>query len=90
MVRIRLARTGAKKKPSYRVAVADRRDPRNGRCIEYVGHYNPMVEPPVVVIDLARADYWIKNGAQPSDTVRSLLKRARAAGAKSASEAAEG
>ena len=54
MVRIRLARTGAKKKPSYRVAVADKRDPRNGRCIEYIGHYNPMVEPPVIVIDLAR------------------------------------
>ncbi len=79
MVRIRLARTGAKKKPSYRVAVADKRSPRNGRCIEYIGHYNPMVEPPVISIDLARADYWLQKGAQPSETVASLLKKARAA-----------
>ncbi len=79
MVRIRLARTGAKKKPSYRVAVADKRSPRNGRCIEYIGHYNPMVEPPVIKIDLARADYWLEKGAQPSETVSSLLKKARAA-----------
>ncbi|MBM4389933.1 MAG: 30S ribosomal protein S16 [Deltaproteobacteria bacterium] len=79
MVRIRLARTGAKKKPSYRVAVADKRSPRNGRCIEYIGHYNPMVEPPVINIDLARADYWLQKGAQPSETVASLLKKARAA-----------
>ena len=79
MVRIRLARTGAKKKPSYRVAIADKRSPRNGRCIEYIGHYNPMVEPPVIVIDLARADYWLGQGAQPTETVTTLLKRARAA-----------
>ena len=79
MVRIRLARTGAKKKPSYRVAIADKRSPRNGRCIEYIGHYNPMVEPPVIAIDLARADYWLKQGAQPTETVASLLKKARAA-----------
>ena len=79
MVRIRLARYGAKKKPSYRVAIADKRAPRNGRCIEYIGHYNPMVEPPVIVIDLARADYWLAQGAQPTDTVTGLLKRARAA-----------
>ena len=79
MVRIRLARYGAKKKPSYRVAIADKRSPRNGRCIEYIGHYNPMVEPPVIVIDLARADYWLAQGAQPTDTVTGLLKRARAA-----------
>lgn len=81
MVRIRLARYGAKKKPSYRVAIADKRSPRNGRCIEYIGHYNPMVEPPVIVIDLARADYWIGQGAQPTETVTTLLKRARAASA---------
>jgi small subunit ribosomal protein S16 len=79
MVRIRLARMGAKKKPSYRVAIADKQSPRNGRCIEYIGHYNPMVEPPVIQIDLARADYWIQKGAQPSETVVTLLKRARAA-----------
>ncbi len=86
MVRIRLARTGAKKKPSYRVAVADKRSPRNGRCIEYIGHYNPMVEPPVINIDLARVDYWIEKGAQPSDTVAALIKKARVGAAPAASE----
>jgi small subunit ribosomal protein S16 len=79
MVRIRLTRTGAKKKPSYRVIVADSRSPRDGRALENLGHYNPMVEPPELVLDVARADYWISKGAQPSDTVSSLLKRARAA-----------
>jgi len=79
MVRIRLTRTGAKKKPSYRFAVADKRSPRDGRCLEYIGHYNPMVEPPVVVVDLARADYWLARGAQPTDTVADLLKIARKA-----------
>lgn len=79
MVRIRLTRTGAKKKPSYRFVVSDKRSPRDGRCLEYIGHYNPMVEPPVVVVDLARADFWIKQGAQPSETVANLLKRARLA-----------
>lgn len=79
MVRIRLTRTGAKKKPSYRLVVSDKRAPRDGRCLEYIGHYNPMVEPPVVVIDLARVDFWIGNGAQPSDTVADLIKRARLA-----------
>lgn len=78
MVRIRLTRTGAKKKPSYRVIVADSRSPRDGRALETLGHYNPMVEPPELVLDVGRADYWISKGAQPSDTVSSLLKRARA------------
>jgi small subunit ribosomal protein S16 len=79
MVRIRLTRTGAKKKPSYRFAVADKRSPRDGRCLEYLGHYNPMVEPPVINLDLARVDYWIKNGAQPSETVAALIAKARKA-----------
>lgn len=79
MVRIRLSRTGAKKKPSYRFAVADKRSPRDGRCIEYIGHYNPMVEPPVISVDLARVDYWLGRGAQPSDTVASLIEKARKA-----------
>ena len=86
MVRIRLTRTGAKKKPSYRLAVADKRSPRDGRCIEIIGHYNPMVEPPVIAVDLARADFWLKSGAQPSATVAALIDRARKAAA--ASEAA--
>lgn len=79
MVRIRLTRQGAKKKPFYRVIVADSRSPRDGRMIEQLGYYNPMVEPPELKIDVARADAWMKNGAQPSDTVVSLIKKARAA-----------
>jgi small subunit ribosomal protein S16 len=85
MVRIRLSRTGAKKRPSYRIAVADRRDPRDGRCIEYIGHFNPLTEPPELKVDLARADYWIGKGAQPTDTVNGLLARARAESAPAAS-----
>lgn len=81
MVRIRLTRLGAKKKPFYRVVVADSRTPRDGRSLELLGHYNPMVEPPVLQLDVARADYWISKGAQPSETVADLLKRARAAAA---------
>jgi small subunit ribosomal protein S16 len=77
MVRIRLTRLGAKKKPFYRVIVADSRSPRDGRAIENLGYYNPMTEPPQLKIDLDRADHWLKNGAQPSETVASLLKRAR-------------
>ncbi|MEN9786064.1 MAG: hypothetical protein RLZZ299_1328 [Pseudomonadota bacterium] len=79
MVRIRLARLGAKKKPFYRVVVADSRAPRDGAALEILGHYNPMTQPATVQIDLARADHWIGHGAQPSETVANLLKRARAA-----------
>lgn len=79
MVRIRLTRLGAKKKPFYRVIVADSRSPRDGRALEILGHYNPMEEPPVLNLDIARADHWISKGAQPSETVASLIKRARAA-----------
>lgn len=79
MVRIRLTRQGAKKKPFYRVVVADSRSPRDGRALEQLGYYNPMEEPPIVKIDLDRADHWIKNGAKPSETVASLIARARAA-----------
>ena len=79
MVRIRLTRMGAKKKPFYRVVVADRPSPRDGRCIEQIGYYNPLTDPPTVKIDLERADHWLKVGAQPSDTVGALLTKARAA-----------
>ncbi len=75
MVKIRLKRTGKKKDPSYRVVVADERMPRDGRFIEEIGFYNPMTEPPVIKIDAEKAQKWIKNGAQPSDTVRALLKK---------------
>ena len=75
MVRIRLKRMGTTKKPAYRVVVADARSPRDGRFIEAIGTYNPLTDPPRVVIDTEKAQAWIKKGAQPSDTVRRLLKR---------------
>lgn len=77
MVKIRLRRMGAKKAPYYRIVVADSRSPRDGRFIEEVGRYNPCVEPAMVKFDMEKVDRWIANGAQPTDTVASLLKRAR-------------
>ena len=76
MVKIRLRRVGAKKAPYYRVVVADSRYPRDGRFIEEIGTYNPMVEPSAISIDGEKALAWIKNGAQPTDTVKVLLKKA--------------
>ena len=75
-VKIRLRRTGAKKAPSYRVVVADSRYPRDGRFIEEIGYYNPLTEPATIKIDVEKAENWIKNGAQPTDTVKALLKKA--------------
>ena len=75
-VKIRLRRTGAKKAPSYRVVVADSRYPRDGRFIEEIGYYNPLTEPSTLKIDLDKAKNWIANGAQPTDTVKVLLKKA--------------
>ena len=75
-VKIRLRRTGAKKAPSYRVVVADSRYPRDGRFIEELGYYNPLTEPSTIKIDLEKAANWIANGAQPTDTVKVLLKKA--------------
>ena len=77
MVKIRLRRMGAKKAPYYRIIVADSRSPRDGRFIDEVGRYNPCVEPAVVEFDLEKVDQWLKNGAQPTDTVARLLKQAR-------------
>jgi small subunit ribosomal protein S16 len=74
-VTIRLARHGAKKKPFYRVVAADRKFPRNGRFLEILGTYNPIPDPPEINIDMDRVESWIKKGASPSDTVRSLLKQ---------------
>ena len=79
MVKIRLRRMGAKKNPFYRVVVADSRAPRDGRCIEELGYYDPLAEDQQIKVDLERAKYWIDNGAQPTDTVRGLLKKAEAA-----------
>jgi small subunit ribosomal protein S16 len=71
---IRLARFGAKKKPTYRVVVIDKVRARNSRSVEVVGHYNPVANPAQVQLDHERISYWMKNGAQPSDTVARLMK----------------
>ena len=76
MVKIRLRRMGAKKAPYYRIVVADSRSPRDGRCIEEIGTYNPLTQPATFTVDAEEAQAWIKNGAQPTDTVRGLLKNA--------------
>ena len=76
MVKIRLRRMGAKKNPFYRIVVADSRCPRDGRFIEEIGTYDPLQNPALIQVDLEKAQTWIKNGAQPTDTVRGLLKKA--------------
>ena len=76
MVRIRLRRVGRKKTPLYRIVVADSRSPRDGRFIETIGQYNPRAAEGGLQIEIARANHWLDVGAQPSDTVRSLLRRA--------------
>ena len=78
MVKIRLRRMGAKKTPFYRIVVADSRSPRDGRFIEEIGTYNPLTDPSEIKINLERVKYWIGTGAQPTDTVKSLLKIAEA------------
>lgn len=75
-VKIRLKRMGAKKKPFYRIVVADSRSPRDGRIIEQVGYYNPLTEPATLEIKEELALKWLSQGAQPSDTVRNLLSKA--------------
>ena len=75
MVKIRLKRLGAHKKPFYRVVVADSRSPRDGRFIEEIGYYNPMTEPATISIDEEKAKKWLGNGAQPTDTVKFLFKK---------------
>ncbi|NLO73644.1 MAG: 30S ribosomal protein S16 [candidate division WS1 bacterium] len=74
--KIRLKRCGAKKQPQYRVIVVDERAPRDGRAIEEIGHHNPLTDPPTTTIDEERARYWLGVGAQPSETVTSLLRKA--------------
>ena len=74
-VKIRLRRMGAKKAPFYRVIVADERAPRDGRFIDEIGYYNPLTNPADIKIDADKAKSWIANGAQPTETVRSLLKK---------------
>ena len=76
MVKIRLRRLGAKKAPFYRIVVADSRYPRDGRFIEKIGIYNPTTDPAELKVDVERAQAWIKTGAQPTETVKALLKKA--------------
>ena len=76
MVKIRLRRMGAKKNPYYRIVVADSRSHRDGRCIEEIGTYDPLTNPATVTVDAEKAQAWMKNGAQPTDTVKALLKKA--------------
>lgn len=73
-VKIRLRRMGAKKAPFYRIVVADSRYPRDGRFIEEIGYYNPMTDPADIKLDAEKAKQWISNGAQPTDTVKAILK----------------
>ena len=78
MVKIRLKRMGMKKHPFYRIVVADERSPRDGRFIEEIGYYNPMKQPADIKVDNEKAQDWMKKGAQPTDTVRVLLKKSGA------------
>ncbi len=74
-VKMRLRRMGAKKAPFYRVVVADERSPRDGKFIDEIGYYNPLTNPAEVKIDAEKAEKWLNNGAQPTETVKSLLKK---------------
>ena len=76
MVKIRLQRQGKKKAPFYHIVVADSRSPRDGKIIEKIGSYDPMTKPSTIVLDKEKLEQWIKNGAQPTDTVKSLIKNA--------------
>jgi len=88
MLRIRLRRTGAKKQASYRIVVADQRSPRDGKFIEILGWYNPRTDPPTFEINSERARHWLSQGAQPSDAVAQILRKADAVTSEAASEAA--
>ena len=78
MLRIRLTRMGAKKKPFYRVVVSEQRQNRDGSFVEILGHYNPKTNPPAVELKMDRVQHWLNCGAQPSETVSSLIKKAAA------------
>lgn len=77
MVKIRLSRVGAKKAPFYHIVVADSRKARNGKIIEQIGTYDPMTNPATLVLDNEKVEKWIKNGAQPTDTVRALINKSK-------------
>ena len=80
MLKIRLSRVGKKKRPAYRIVVADSRAPRDGANIEIVGHYDPLTDPPTIVINEERTTHWLEHGAQPSEAVAKLLARKSASG----------
>ena len=77
MVKIRLQRQGAKKAPFYHIVVADSRSPRDGRIIEKIGTYDPMTDPATIKLDNEKVEYWIKNGAKPTDTVKDLIEKVK-------------
>jgi small subunit ribosomal protein S16 len=87
-VRVRLTRVGSNKNPIWRVVVADQRSPRDGRFIEAVGHYNPQTEPSTIVLDRERLDHWLARGAQPTGTVKQLMKAHAKGGGTAVAEAA--
>jgi small subunit ribosomal protein S16 len=89
VVKIRLRRMGARKRPFYRIVVADSRSPRDGRFIETIGTYDPTVDPPAVKVNKERAEYWLKNGAQPTDIARALLKKVGLLGGSGQDESVE-
>ena len=76
MVKIRLQRQGAKKAPFYHIVVADSKSPRDGRIVEKIGTYDPMTDPATIKLDKEKVEYWIKNGAKPTDTVKALIEKA--------------
>lgn len=88
VIKLRLRRTGAKKRPSYRIVAAEHSSPRDGRFIEILGHYDPLTEPATVKVNAERVQYWLSVGAQPSETVAGLLKRAGVTAGETAPEAA--
>ncbi len=77
MVKIRLQRFGKKKAPFYHIVVADSKSPRDGRIIEQIGTYDPMTEPSTIVLNKEKVEYWIKNGAKPTDTVKALIEKSK-------------
>jgi len=77
-MKLRLTRIGSKKRPFYRIVAMDSATRRDGRALDYVGHYNPMVEPPEIVVNAEKVAHWIERGAQPSDTVAALLRKVKA------------
>jgi small subunit ribosomal protein S16 len=88
-VRVRLTRVGSNKNPIWRVVVADQRSPRDGRFIEAVGHYNPRTEPSTIVLDRERIEHWLARGAQPTGTVKQLMKAHAKGGGAAATAVAE-